>query len=152
TTSQILKPNEIVLVLDGEISDDLYNVISNFEREAIVKLVIVPKVQNEGLALALNTGLEFCSGNFIARMDADDISLPNRFLDQISFLLSHPEVDLVGGYMEEFNENSEKIFIRKYPLEHSKIRKYIARASPLSHPTVIFRKRVFSTGVRYSNL
>ena len=87
---QILKPTEIVLVQDGPLNDDLLFVIEQFKIHAPVKLIKLTK--NLGLGVALNEGLNHCSFDLVARMDADDISKPERFLKQIKFFKNNPVV------------------------------------------------------------
>jgi glycosyltransferase involved in cell wall biosynthesis len=77
--AQTLKPDEIVLVEDGPLTTELYSILTNWKNKLDKILKRVPLEKNEGLTKALNMGIEHCSGEFIARMDSDDISCPNRF-------------------------------------------------------------------------
>jgi glycosyltransferase involved in cell wall biosynthesis len=81
---QELKANEVVLVEDGPISFDLKVVIDRFRKS--LNIVSVPLRENVGLASALNEGLKHCSYELVARMDTDDVSLPNRFRLQVNFM------------------------------------------------------------------
>jgi len=110
----------------------------------VVKLPV-----NGGLTKALNVGLEHATGDLIARMDSDDIAAPNRFELQERFLEEHPEVDIVGGSMQEFDDEHECLNVRHYPLTHEEACKYIVKACPLAHPAVMMRKRMFDEGLRY---
>ena len=96
---QSLKPAEIVLVKDGPLTDRLEAVISQFKQSAPLK--IVPLSQNQGLGRALNEGLKFCSFDLVARMDTDDISKPDRFEKQIRFISQHPDISVVGSWVDE---------------------------------------------------
>ncbi len=139
---QTLKPNQIVLVADGELTLEQHSVINNFQDSiprGIFTAVYLEK--NAGLATALNEGLKHCRYDLVARMDADDISLPLRFEKQVQFMLSNPDVDVCGSYIDEVKTTSgEYISTRKVPLTHGDIVIFSKKRSPVSHPSVIFRK------------
>jgi glycosyltransferase involved in cell wall biosynthesis len=86
---QTLKPNEIVLVKDGPLTDSLEAVIDRFFNTCGDVLKIVPLSRNVGLSTALNIGLSHCSFDYVARMDTDDICMYNRFEKQINFFKIH---------------------------------------------------------------
>ena len=108
---QTLKPQEIVIVKDGPLTADLDAVIEEFAKNAPAKIVPLP--QNGGLGKALQIGVENCSYEYIARMDGDDISVPERFAKQAAFMTEHPEIDICGGMIEEFADDPENVFCRK---------------------------------------
>lgn len=143
---QILKPDEIILVKDGELTEELEQVISIFSKSKPVNLVELTK--NSGLGVALNKGLEACSNEYVARMDSDDISLPGRFKKQMEFLSTHPEVDIISGHIEEFNMDlTKRMGIRKLPLNNKRIVRFSKSRSPFNHMAVIFKKsRVLMAG------
>ena len=148
---QIIKPDQIILIQDGVLTDDLYNAITFWKNKLSKILVTIVLDENIGLARALNVGLKYCDGNFIARMDTDDISLPDRFKDQMMFLKENPEVDVVGSYISEIDDND--IIIKKvvkFPLTHDGLLKFFKRRDPLAHPSVIFRKSYFKKAGLYS--
>jgi glycosyltransferase involved in cell wall biosynthesis len=148
--NQTLKPNEIVLVEDGRLTDELYNTISFWENKLNSILKIVPLPYNQGLTKALNIGIKHCTGEFIARMDTDDHSAPCRFEKQIRFLKDNLDIDVIGGSIQEFSVNSDNVFIRRYPKSIEHIKKFIVKASPMAHPTVIFRRSIFDNGIHYN--
>lgn len=150
-TDQTRKPNEIVLVEDGPLTKELYDIIENWQKVIPDVLRIVKKEQNGGLASALNSGIQIVTGDLIARMDSDDISLPQRFELQEQYLMQHPEVDILGGSLCEFNDKGTLHNIRHYPLTMPEVINTMYRVSPLAHPTVMFRKRFFDEGFSYSN-
>ena len=138
-TAQTLKPSEIVIVEDGPINKEIDEVISKFKQLAPINCLCLPK--NVGLGQALNKGLLACRYEYIARMDADDIALPNRFEKQINYLKEHPTCALLGGAIEEFDDlKVNKKFIRKLPSYHSDILKFIEYRNSFNHMTVIFHK------------
>ena len=146
---QTLKPNQIVLVEDGPLTDDLYEVIERWKHKMGNSMIICTNEQNLGLTKSLDIGLGVISSELIARADSDDISAPQRFELQEKFLREHPEIDIVGGSMQEFDEEHECLNVRHYPQTHEEACKYIVKACPLAHPAVMMRKRIFDEGLKY---
>ncbi len=146
---QTLKPNEIILVEDGPLTADLHDVINKWKGIIAQKLIILQNNVNEGLTKSLNKGLEIAKGDFIARMDSDDISQPQRFERQLSFMRANPNIVVLGGGMQEIDENDKWGATRIYPETQDKILKYIAKANPVAHPTTFIRKSVFDQGYKY---
>lgn len=149
-TDQTHKPDQIVLVEDGVLGKDLLQAIAEWKGILKDRLVVIVNEKNLGLTKSLNKGIQFCTSELIARMDSDDISEPNRFATQEKFLTEHPDIDIVGGALREFNEDCNNLRVRNYPLTHEEAVKYICKASPLAHPTVMMRKRIFDEGLRYN--
>lgn len=149
---QTLKPTEIILVQDGPLTLELKNAINNQKKLLGDVLKVVPLEYNRGLANALNVGISYCSGDFIARMDTDDISTENRFLEQFTFLVNNPDVDVVGCWISEIDENNvvikEKV---EYPLEHDELYSFFERRDPFAHPSVMFRRSFFDKVGGYSD-
>ena len=138
---QTLLPTEIVLVEDGPLTPSLYAAIKK-EEERFPNIKRLVLSENSGLGIALNKGMEACSYDIIARMDTDDICMPERFSTQIDFMESHPEVDVLGAWITEFyNEPSNVITIRNVPEKHNDIFKFGKRRNPINHPVVMFRKQ-----------
>lgn len=139
---QTRKPDEIVVVFDGPLNGDLYSVLDSFRlgKEEIVKYL--PQDENRGLGEALRIGSEQCSGDYIFRMDSDDISAKNRFEEQASYMESHPEIDVLGTDIAEFNVDpfQEKTRLRVCPAEHSDIVKMAKRRNPMNHVSVCIKK------------
>ena len=118
--------------------------------EPSAKILTVVKLPvNGGLTKALNVGLQHVTSDLVARMDSDDIAAPNRFELQERFLEEHPEIDIVGGSMQEFDDEHECLNVRHYPQTHEEACKYIVKACPLAHPAVMMRKRMFDEGLKY---
>lgn len=149
-TFQTYKPKLIILILDGALTQDLYDAVEKWENILKNFLVIHRNKSNLGLTKSLNIGLQYVSTEYIARMDSDDKSHPLRFERQVKFLNDHPNIDIVGGNIQEINENGDKLNIRTYPLKHEDCLSYIAKASPLAHPCVMMRKRLFNNGLKYN--
>ena len=122
---------------------------SKFKVQSSKILTVVKLPVNGGLTKALNVGLQHVTSDLVARMDSDDIAAPNRFELQERFLEEHPEIDIVGGSMQEFDDEHECLNIRHYPQTHEEACKYIVKACPLAHPAVMMRKRMFDEGLKY---
>ncbi len=136
---QTVKPAEIVIVKDGPLTPELDAVIDSFTRRA--PAVIVPLEKNQGLGKALAIGLEKCSYSYVARMDTDDIALPDRFEKQIAYLTAHPETDILGSAISEFIDHPQNIYaMRNIPLTNNKIHAFCKKRSPFNHVTLIYKK------------
>lgn len=151
--NQTLLPNEVILVKDGLLTEDLEDVILKFESKYPDILKIITLEKNVGLGNALNIGLHHVSNEIVARMDTDDICYFNRFEKQIQFLRDNPEISVVGGVVQEFNEIAGDLNqFRKLPLLHKDLLKFSKYRNPLSHPSVMFKKDdVLNTG-SYQNM
>lgn len=139
--NQSLLPNEIVIVIDGEIKEENKVVIENFQKaySSSVKPIYLP--QNLGLGNALNAGLQQCNYDLVARIDADDECFYNRFEKQIQFFENNPSVSIVGSYLQEFHETPNDYgAVKKAPLGINNIKKYAKYRNPLNHPSVMFKK------------
>ena len=147
---QIFKPFQVVLIQDGIVSESLRDVISHWRQKLNEKLVFIENTENIGLTKSLNKGLKYCSGDFIARMDSDDISSHDRFKLQIEFFNKNKDIDILGGSMQEFRQNNELLIVRKYPTSNVEVIRQMAISSPLCHPAVMFRRRVFDEGNYYN--
>ncbi|MBO5592079.1 MAG: glycosyltransferase [Prevotella sp.] len=145
------KPDEIVLVEDGPLTKELYDVIETWEKKLGSKLAVIEKPVNGGLAAALNDAIGAAHGDLVARMDSDDISLPDRFLLQEQYMDEHPEVDILGGSIREFNDEGTLSAIQRYPATMQEVLCTMYKASPLAHPTVMYRSSFFKAGYRYSS-
>lgn len=145
---QILKPDEIVIVRDGPVTTELEAVLTRWEKKINSRFVLIRLDKNVGLGKALNKGLQFCSFEYVARMDSDDISLPERFSAQMKFMSQHPEVAVLGGWIDEYDESMEKhLFSRRTPIGQNSIHKKGLRSNPINHVTAIFkRSAVLSVG------
>ena len=146
---QILKPDEIILIKDGPLNSELNQIIDKWHLKLKNQIVILNNEENLGLTVSLNKGIKESKGKYIARMDSDDISTPQRFKLQYSFLETHPEIALIGGGIQEIDEHGKWGAERKYPLTNEKIIEYIPKANPIAHPTAFIRNSVFSDGFYY---
>ncbi len=137
---QTRKPDEIVVVFDGPLTDRLYEVLDNFAADKADVVKYLPQETNHGLGQALNIGQAECTGDYIFRMDSDDISLPCRFEKQIEFIEAHPKVDVLGTDIEEFNHSvDEERSLRSCPENHEDIVRMCKRRSPTNHVSVCLK-------------
>ncbi|MBE6631285.1 MAG: glycosyltransferase [Ruminococcaceae bacterium] len=139
--SQTLPPDDFVIVCDGPLTEELENLIAYYCEKYPEQFNICCIPINGGLGPALNKGLGLCKNGIVARMDTDDISLPQRMEKQIGFLMEHPEISVVGGQISEFSSDPEDILgYRRVPLIHEEITKRAETRNPMNHVTTVFRK------------
>ena len=141
-TNQTHLPDEIILVEDGKIPRDLKEIIRTFEKnKKKIPLKVISLKQNQGLATALNKGIAACKYEWIARFDADDINLPDRFQKQVDFLRKNPNLDLLGGHSLEFFKISQTSFrVKKIPYNSLDVRAFAKKRNPFNHMTVFYKK------------
>ncbi|MDT2737240.1 glycosyltransferase [Enterococcus pseudoavium] len=141
--TQTLPVKEIVLVLDGPITSDLQKVIDDCQTNNPELINLVPLKENVGLGKALAIGVEACKYELIARMDTDDIMLPERIEKQYAEFVNDPELTIVGSNIDEFYDSPQKIVgIRIVPESNEEIRKFSKKRNPFNHMTVMFKKLV----------
>ena len=138
---QTKRPDEIVLVKDGPITDGLQSVINKIDEKYPNLIVQVSLPHNKGLGLALNEGIKVCKNELLARMDSDDISLPTRCERQVAEFEKNPKLDIIGCPVIEFvGDPNNKVGKRDVPLDNDSIYKYCKKRDPFNHPTVMYRK------------
>ena len=139
--NQTAKPDEIVIVEDGPLTDSLYAVLDEYKGKYPQILRTVKNEKNLGLGLALNVGLKECKNEFVARMDTDDVSKPDRCEKQLKVFAENPNLDIVGGSITEFIDFVDnKVGARIVPQTDSEIKEYIKKRCPFNHMTVMFKK------------
>jgi glycosyltransferase involved in cell wall biosynthesis len=135
--NQTYRDFEFVIVNDGS-TDQSLNVLQSFQD---TRIRIINNESNKGLIASLNIGLEKCIGEYIIRMDQDDISLPQRIEKQVEFLDNNPEYGLVGTWFEDFGEQIESKVV-KYSSDDTEIRIRHLYQTHISHPTAAIRTSV----------
>lgn len=151
TEFQTVMPTEIVLVCDGPLNSDLDAVINAYqERYRIFNIIRLP--QNKGLGNALKIAVENASNDLIARMDSDDVSVANRFEQQLSFFEKHPETDIVGGDITEFiGEEKNIVGKRAVPKTDSEIKEYMKKRAAFNHVSVMYKKTAVQAAGGYQD-
>lgn len=138
---QTVQADEWIIVKDGPISDELQAVIEKYKALSDVCIKEVPLPENRGLGLALAAGVPECSYELIARMDTDDIAVPERFDLQLKEFEKNPALDLCGGQIEEFETTPQEIIgERRVPLTQEEIVEYQKLRCAFNHMTVMFKK------------
>jgi len=139
---QRLPPNEVVIVQDGPVGDVLTQQIEEVAARAPVATIVHRIPRNAGLTAALTAGLAVCAHDVIARMDADDVALPDRFARQLPLIADG--FDLVGTAIDEFvvtSDGVDRVVGRRIPpLDESAIRASMPFRDPFHHPTVVMRR------------
>lgn len=150
---QSVKPNEIVIVKDGPLTRELEKVLADYQSNYPGLFQIVPSEKNIGLGCALNLGLKACKNELVARMDTDDISLPDRCEKQLLAFQQDEELVIVGTMINEFHDDPRDIVSsRIVPTSHNEIYQFAKRRSAFNHPTVMYKKsRVLECGA-YADL
>lgn len=128
-----------LLVLDDSTAEETRNIIDVLA-SVDNRVIVIRKDKRMGFVHALNEGLRIAKGMFIARMDGDDISLPDRFEKQIKYFSENPDVDIVGGGMKIIDEFGINISERIYPSKGLKLKLFSVFRNPLAHPTVMIKK------------
>jgi glycosyltransferase involved in cell wall biosynthesis len=140
--NQTFRDFHYYIAIDGPVPSDIEEYL-NAQKDERIRLYRIEK--NGGLASALNHLLEAVLKNpeyrYIARMDADDISLPERFEKQRNFLINNPNISVLGSWYEEIDENGERLSYRKLPVNDDDIKKYFNKRSPFAHPSVMLSRR-----------
>ncbi|HDM8144056.1 TPA: glycosyltransferase [Vibrio harveyi] len=136
---------DLIIFRDGLVSNVLELSLKKLEKNSKISVLRSPK--NIGLAHALNNMIDYCSDlsyKFIARMDSDDISHPERLKEQVDYLTSHNDVSVVGTFCKEFG-SSFALDIKELPTAHDDLLDFSISRCPFIHPTVMFRTEVFRT-------
>ena len=137
--NQTLKPNEIIIIIDGDIPQKNMDALLDYsKKDKTIKLIKLKK--NVGLGLALNRGVKECKNELIARMDSDDISDSNRLMMQYDAINKY-NCDIVGSNISEFIGKKENIIsYRIVPELDEDIKKYMKKRCAMNHVTVMFKK------------
>jgi GT2 family glycosyltransferase len=145
------RPDQVVLVQDGPVPDELAKAIADLVASSPVTVDHVVMPHNVGLGPALDAGLAACRHEIVARMDADDVSLPERFEKQLP--LVEQGADIVGSGLLEFESAAEEVSGRRTPpTDPDEIRRVVAFRDPFNHPTVVYRRSAVQAAGGYSDM
>lgn len=138
---QMRPADEVVLVLDGPVSDEVRHVVGDYsEKRTEVRVIELP--ENVGSGPASQAGVDAISFDYIARLDSDDIAHPSRFEKQLAFMESHPDVAALGTAVREFEDETADLDagpVRSLPETHEEIASYARINSPLNNPSTMLR-------------
>ena len=148
TTEQTKQPDELLIVADGPLTAELDKVIAKYQTSLGEKCRVHRCERNGGHGEARRFAVSTASNPIVAVMDSDDVSSPDRFESQLSYLASHPDCDVVGGQITEFVDSEENIVgTRVVPLTHEEVASYLKSRCPMNHVTVMMRtKSVIAAG------
>jgi glycosyltransferase involved in cell wall biosynthesis len=135
--NQTFKDFELITINDGS-ADKTLSILKQFQKKDN-RLKIINNKKNLGFIKSLNKGLKIAKGEYIARMDPDDLCMPERFKIQYDFLELHKEIFLVGTYAINIDENGKKLSLFKPPTSHEKISKILPKRNCMYHNTIMFR-------------
>jgi glycosyltransferase involved in cell wall biosynthesis len=139
--NQTFKDFEFI-ILDDCSKDKTLELINKYA-DMDSRIVVMRNDENLKLARTLNKGFAAAQGKYVARMDADDCSLPERLAKQVDYLEQNPKVGVLGGYMLIMNQDGIIKGKRKYHATDENIRKHLFRYSPFCHPAIMIRKDIF---------
>lgn len=157
TVEQTLPPSELVVVRDGQVGAEVAAVLDALRSgpqtspAGEVPVRVVELEQNQGLARALDVGLDACRYDIVARADADDISLPHRFEIQLPLIAAG--LDIVGSAITEFNSDEHDLGItRVLPEQADDIARTARFRDPFNHPSVVYRREAVIRAGGYKHL
>lgn len=143
--NQTFRDFEFIIINDGSIDGTWVNLSKYIDP----RLILVDQ-DHHGLISALNRGLTIARGEYIARMDSDDIAAPDRLEKQAAFLSTHPEVGILGTACRLFDANGGDLGLRQWPVRDLEIRWASLLTSPFAHPTVMIRRDILiQKGLEY---
>jgi len=140
---------EFIIVDDGS-TDNTWQILQSYAASE-PRIVLVQNETNVGVPGSLNRGLGLARGQYIARMDADDVSLPERLAKQVAFLDEHDEVGVVGCAIHVIDADGSPTRVKRYPTMHGPLMWALCFSTSLAHPTAVFRKAVVERVGGYDN-
>lgn len=149
--SQTVPPTEVVLVEDGPLTDELNDTICKISDEH-KELKVYPFSENRGLGKALHDGVLLCKHDIIARMDTDDICVPERFEKELMAFEKDPDLDVCSAWIDEFESDfNDIVSVRKLPESHNELYRFGKKRNPVSHPVSMFRKEAVLKSGNYQD-
>ncbi|MBI2881404.1 MAG: methyltransferase domain-containing protein [Candidatus Tectomicrobia bacterium] len=142
--SQTFRDFEWVVLDDGS-TDRTRDILAGFED---LRLRVI-RQENRGLAASLNRAVAESCGEYVARMDADDFSYPNRFQNQVAFLDAHPEYALIGCYYHIVDAAGQLLGLQYRPVQNEDLQRALLHANQFAHGAVMFRRRAFDRAGGY---
>lgn len=137
-----------LLVVDDGSTDHTFDVIQSLALQNS-RLSIVRNERNMGLAYALNRAISLAHGELIARADVDDLNMPSRLEKQATFMMEHPEIDVLGSGAEMIEESGKSLGIAYRPTTHEEIVMRMYREAPFFHSAIMARKHFYEKALGY---
>ncbi|GAB5380419.1 MAG: glycosyltransferase [Aliiglaciecola sp.] len=144
----------IVVIIDGHIEHTLTEHLERTAKEQS-NILLLKNAKNVGLSASMNAVVDYVDKyqpKYFFRMDADDISQPDRVFKQVNYFEAHPKISILGSALVEINEQGKKVGNRKLPLKHGEIVKFLPKRCSINHPTVGLRYQIFLDGHKYNEL
>lgn len=145
--NQTLKPEQLIIAVDGPIDSELQNEVNRYSTNPIIRLVL--SKDNIGLGRILKYAHSFVETELIARMDSDDVSALNRLEIQFKYFIEN-DLDILGSYISEGDLQNNKV-IRKVPLDKKGILKRLQFRSPFNHVTILMKKSILLEKQNYED-
>ena len=147
---QTVRPDQVVIIRDGPVRDELAQCLSELQASSPSPVTLVALERNGGLGPALDRGLAASRYDIVARQDADDVSMPNRFEVELPLMAN---ADIVGsGLLEFVTDTGETVGQRVPPTDPAQIQRYARMHDPFNHPTVMYRKTAVLAAGGYGDL
>jgi glycosyltransferase involved in cell wall biosynthesis len=147
---QTLQPGQVVIVRDGPVREELAQCLEELRSTSPVPVTFVPLEHNRGLGPALDSGLAASQFDVVARMDADDVSMPNRFEVEVPLI---ENADIVGSGLLEFVGDIDQVVGQRIPpTDSAQIAAYARMHDPFNHPTVVYRRSAVLAAGGYGDL
>lgn len=145
--NQTYKNLELIIADDSTCIDTI--AVIDFFAKQDNRIVVLRHTERMGFVCALNEGLKCAKGKYIARMDGDDISLPNRLQREVDYLEEHEKADVIGGAINIIDKVGGIVSYRNYPCGGIRLLLWSIIRNPLAHPTVMFRTSIVQSGLYY---
>ena len=147
--NQSFRNFEVIAIDDGSI-DNSYEILKSLAKTDS-RLRVFKNKTNLNISRTLNRGIKLAKGQYIARMDADDIALPHRFAQQMKFLKKHPQVVILGGQCKTIDINGKLLGKKLFPVTDKQIREALYTTNPIQHPTAIINRALLPKNFTWYN-
>lgn len=150
---QTYRTDDFVIVCDGPLTKELDDILEKYGNENPGLFQVVRLPENVGIGAANNAGLKHCRNDLVAKMDADDISVPDRCEKQVARFMENGDLIVLGGMIQEFDQDPDQPFaVRKVPTDNVGIREFARRRQPFNNTTVMYRRAAVESVGGYRKL